>query len=893
MDRIDLTETLFPGNVCTNERLNGMGQTLIWSTFVCHGTSTIQLQYEVTFDVDFSIKCGSKFSWGLTVEQDIPIERFETEISKFGETISLSATGSEKIEKSCNYRSFSGNYTFFSYLDPNWNITFDLRFLSRRENKEKMNISDHEDSHLNFFVSGNLVVCKLGYFDGEMIIGTGRNPTETRLLKHCLTTKDKPCANTNWFKIYRGKNCLDIPAEENCTHELDLSHGLVYCSAASRSISREFFTSINGYTVLDNMDAIWNDTNVIQLREDDHKANITVNADVVTAKITEAVIFETEIFPFECQFLNYLLIPPIFLAVELINGTNITIPNEQSREKITVETKRSSVYGVPSLFKEVNVSSLHFKFEGVMGVKSVKCAANYWNFRRMAVAQYPVKVRSLSESTLPSFNTPDSTHVVDLGATLSLTCSADSGYPEPTYSWNVSATKYYEIHESVENNRTVSILTIDSINVDMNGVYICIAQNVRAQAQRRFQIAVREGISLWITVGTPVGVIMLLGITLAVLSRKFYLQRGRLSSMEIKLFEKGDELGLTNTFAHENAQFMPYNKAFEIKWDEFQIYEDKKLGEGAYGIVFQGALVNNSTKMVAIKTVKPGVEKSILLALLSELKVMIHLDIHEHIVALIGACTEFLRDGRVYILVEYCPMGNLQDHLRKQDKNAMYMDITDFKSPALSPVSLEDENFYGDTDILNYKLLVKWSIQIARGMQHLESKKVIHGDLATRNILLYNKSHVKITDFGLSRQLLDCDNYVKKSENKLPWRWLALESLKSNVFTHKSDVWSYGVTLWEIFTLGLIPYPGMRWTTDFMSFLEQNLRLSKPLYASDEMYKLLMRCWDVEPNNRPGFKELEQLLLVQRPELLSEEKSTCSKRRSAVGCEYSTSTVYV
>lgn len=131
--------------------------------------------------------------------------------------------------------------------------------------------------------------------------------------------------------------------------------------------------------------------------------------------------------------------------------------------------------------------------------------------------------------------------------------------------------------------------------------------------------------------------------------------------------------------------------------------------------------------------------------------------------------------------------------------------------------------------------LVEWSSQIANGMTHLEEKKVVHADLACRNILLYDNNVVKITDFGLSRQLYAYTNYMKKQQEPLPWRWMAIESLREMNFSTQSDVWGYGVTLWELFSLGAVPYPGLSWSLDFVEKLSSGLRLTKPFYCTTEM----------------------------------------------------------
>ncbi|CAG7827361.1 unnamed protein product [Allacma fusca] len=352
------------------------------------------------------------------------------------------------------------------------------------------------------------------------------------------------------------------------------------------------------------------------------------------------------------------------------------------------------------------------------------------------------------------------------------------------------------------------------------------------------------------------GIVVILGIPLVLLYRNNRRRKDLLTALEIELFEKGDGNQIrADKMAHENTQFLPYKQEYEIKWKDFKILEDQQLGEGEFGVVFKGELSGStSNENIAIKTTKPKVDRTILLALMSELKVMIHLEMHENIVKLLGACTEFLREGRLYVLVEYCPLGSLDLYLRTTVRIKLDSLV------AIPERAINNQEIPGTIDSLSSNDLVNWAVQIARGMQHLQNKKIIHGDLAARNVLLYSGNQVKITDFGLSRQLLNYDSYVKQSQAMLPWRWLAIETLKSMIFTHKSDVWSYGVTLWEIFSLGLIPYPGMTWTTEFVDYLEQNLRLSRPKYASAEIYKIMMSCWEYEPDMRPDFRYLEDKL---------------------------------
>ncbi|CAG7818189.1 unnamed protein product [Allacma fusca] len=417
-------------------------------------------------------------------------------------------------------------------------------------------------------------------------------------------------------------------------------------------------------------------------------------------------------------------------------------------------TKEKKVLIHMDTIKTLPLSSSHIKIRGELGIKMVSCTGDYWNYERNAAARLPIKIRKFEESVAPRFLQDRVVIVMELRASLELNCSADTADPEPKYTWEVpmaqingtsnqgsenissSAKPFYEIVESKHNGSKMSVLKIARFAAGMSGEYACVAQNMRGQARKIFNVRDhREENLVWIYLGTSGGVITALTVVVIVLVWKFFSQRGRLTSMEIKLFEQGNvkELQFGN-YAHENAQFLPYNKDFEVKWDDFQIYDDTKLGEGAYGVVFKGSLVGVRSRTVAIKTVKPGFDKSILLALLSELKVMIHLETNDNIVALIGACTEFLREGRVYILFEFCPMGCLESYLRKMDKKAFERRYMNCDLPTASNYNVLG---YETSEFLHIKDTIIWTIQIASGMEYLQQKKVIHGDLASRNILLY------------------------------------------------------------------------------------------------------------------------------------------------------------
>nr|XP_020459768.1 fibroblast growth factor receptor 3 isoform X2 [Monopterus albus] len=269
----------------------------------------------------------------------------------------------------------------------------------------------------------------------------------------------------------------------------------------------------------------------------------------------------------------------------------------------------------------------------------------------------------------------------------------------------------------------------------------------------------------------------------------------------------------------------------------------KPLGEGCFGQVVMAEAVGidkekpNKPLTVAVKMLKDDATDKDLSDLVSEMEMMKMIGKHKNIINLLGACTQ---DGPLYVLVEYASKGNLREYLRARRPPSMDYSFDTCKIP--------DEQ-------LTFKDLVSCAYQVARGMEYLASQKCIHRDLAARNVLVTEDNVMKIADFGLARDVHNIDYYKKTTNGRLPVKWMAPEALFDRVYTHQSDVWSYGVLLWEIFTLGGSPYPGIP-VEELFKLLKEGHRMDKPANCTHELYMIMRECWHAVPSQRPTFRQL-------------------------------------
>uniref|UniRef100_A0AAR2LHF4 Tyrosine-protein kinase receptor n=1 Tax=Pygocentrus nattereri TaxID=42514 RepID=A0AAR2LHF4_PYGNA len=284
----------------------------------------------------------------------------------------------------------------------------------------------------------------------------------------------------------------------------------------------------------------------------------------------------------------------------------------------------------------------------------------------------------------------------------------------------------------------------------------------------------------------------------------------------------------------------------------------KLLGSGAFGEVYEGVTVRDPhsdtvpEQRVAVKTLRNGASSQEKIEFLKEAHLMSQFS-HPNILRLLGVC---VRNEPHYIILELMEGGDLRSYLR----------------------GARPTNNHGK--LLNLTGLLDISVDVANGCVYLEKLHFVHRDLAARNCLVSVRGYadpdrvIKIGDFGLARDVYKSDYYRKRGEGLLPVRWMPPESLTDGIFNKHSDVWAFGVLLWEIMTLGKQPYPAFS-NQEVLHHVNTRGRLPAPAECPQSLYKVMLECWSKEPRERPSFRSLHMSLVkLRETETLSEEGKT-------------------
>ncbi|CAL8099243.1 unnamed protein product [Orchesella dallaii] len=279
--------------------------------------------------------------------------------------------------------------------------------------------------------------------------------------------------------------------------------------------------------------------------------------------------------------------------------------------------------------------------------------------------------------------------------------------------------------------------------------------------------------------------------------------------------------------------------------EEWEVPRDKlvlinnELGQGSFGTVKEGILKDfihgQAVMRCAVKTVSddtPSEEKALFLR---EAALMVKLDCHcHHVVKLLGVIS---KSQPTYVIMELMTNGDLRNYLRSRRPGTYN---SGDQPPTLSQI-------------------LRMAAEIADGMTYIHKNKLVHRDLAARNCMVGEDLCVKVGDFGMTKEVIQSDYYRKQTRGLLPVRWMAPESLHDGVFTNQSDVWSFGVVLWEMATLAAQPYQGLS-NKQVLEYVQSGRTMERPENCPDILYDLMTLCWRFDHRRRPSFIELLERL---------------------------------
>ncbi|KAL5006104.1 hypothetical protein ScPMuIL_017262 [Solemya velum] len=356
-------------------------------------------------------------------------------------------------------------------------------------------------------------------------------------------------------------------------------------------------------------------------------------------------------------------------------------------------------------------------------------------------------------------------------------------------------------------------------NVDDQSFMFCAGDDHPQVLQLRSEAAEEEKKKI-LTIAVPVvGGVLLFGILLAVFGyhwRRRAIAKENTAKLTARMTGYDESEPLTPTDAKPDLAQLRLIKESELRRGGI-------IGSGAFGTVYKGFWIPDGENVkipVAIKVLQEGTSPNQNKELLEEARVMASVN-DPNCTKILAVCMT----AQMMLISQLMPLGCLLDYVRKQKEN------------------------------ISSKVFLNWCTQIAKGMCYLEDRGIVHRDLAARNVLVQSPYQVRITDFGLAKLLDYNEEQFQAAGGKMPIKWLALECIQHRIFTHKSDIWSYGVTVWELFTYGQRPYENIR-ARDVSDLLEKGERLPQPAICTIDVYMIMIKCWMLDADSRPSFREL-------------------------------------
>ena len=439
-----------------------------------------------------------------------------------------------------------------------------------------------------------------------------------------------------------------------------------------------------------------------------------------------------------------------------------------------------------------------------------------------------------------------------------------------------------------ENGKFYLFKDYPTLTTDRNGKYKVIVSNAAGNASEIIDVKIFDDDSNWhmVSVIAVLGAVTSIAVIAAAVAFFRRLNQIRVNSQ--RQFER-DMISLKkHSSVFNESMSLEVPEVQDIRnWglivEENQLEIHNRIGQGAFGTVYRGYMnsiaPNGPRTEVAIKQLKMGNEDT--RSLCVEMALLLHVRNHPNVLKLLGITTS----RTLKLVLEFAPFGNLRSFLKANRPNfPNYMlppnpdayrgnyrpvdtggpsasrprTVSVLENPTSPAASNDRSHLICPT--LAFDHLLGYALQMAQGMIYLHSKRMIHRDLAARNILVFSDKLVKIGDFGLARNLYR-NNVYHMTSNKVPFRWMAVETIRDSNYSYQSDVWSYGILLWEIFSLGTDPYPGFADDRDLFDRLTEGYRMDCPnLLAEDEnrdVYNLMRNCWEHAPDDRISFRQIK------------------------------------